>query len=516
MPSDGELNSKAMAESPLVLVVDDERVMREGCARICQGMGCAVLLAQDGEEGLRLLRENPVDVLLLDLMMPGVSGMEVLKELVGRLSAPVVIVITGYATVELAVQAMKQGAYDFIAKPFTPDQLRLVVSRALERRTLLLEAEKLRQERARSLRDVAEEQSRLGTIINAMADGVLVADTRGTVVLYNPSAARLLGLVGEELLHRPISEVTPPEMASMVMELAQAGSLSARAVELNIQKVGDIRVHGSPVCLPDGEPLGVVTVLQDITPLKDLDRMKSEFVAMVSHELRSPLAVIRQQIEVLTGGMAGELNQRQRELLERAGRRVDGLLELIKDLLDLARIEAGRLVDRREALDLVPLVKEVVEGYKEMADSKAQSLLWDLPGEPFWVVGNAAALQEVFCNLLSNAVSYTPEGGTIGVCLAKRGGYVCVEVSDTGVGIPKECIPRIFDKFYRVRDESTRQVVGTGLGLPIVKGIVEAHLGAVEVESTPGEGSTFRVLIPEAGFAVTRSREEAVPAAEVS
>lgn len=505
-----------LPESPLILVVDDEKVMREGCARICQGMGWRVLLAQDGEEGLRLLWENSVDVLLLDLMMPGVSGMEVLKDLVGRESAPVVIVITGYATVELAVQAMKQGAYDFIAKPFSPDQLRLVVSRALEKRALQLEAQSLRQERARSLRDVAEEQSRLRTIIQCMADGVLVADTKGIVVLYNPSAARLLGRVGEDLLHRPVQDVAPPELAAMVMELARAAPLTARAVELNIQRVGDIRGHASPICLPDGEPLGVVAVIQDITPLKDLDRMKSEFVAMVSHELRSPLAVIRQQIEVLLAGMAGELNQRQRELLGRAGRRVEGLLELIKNLLDLARIEAGRIVDRREALDLGPLLREVVAIYKEMAEGKAQGLSCETPKEPLWVVGDGAALEEVFCNLLSNAVAYTPEGGQIKVCLAKRGGYVCVEVSDTGVGIPQECIPRIFDKFYRVRDEATREVVGTGLGLPIVKGIVEAHLGAVEVESTPGKGSTFRVLIPEAGSAASKIQQELLPAAGAS
>jgi two-component system phosphate regulon sensor histidine kinase PhoR len=499
-------------EEPTVLVVDDERVMREGCTRICQQMGCSVLGAQDGEEGLRLLGENRVDVLLLDLMMPGVSGMEVLERLVGLESAPVVIVITGYATVELAVQAMKRGAYDFIAKPFTPDQLRLVVSRALERKALQREAQRLRQERARSLRDVAEEQSRLRTIIHAMADGVLVADTGGTIVLHNPCAARLLGLGGEELLHRPIQEVASPELSAMVLELARAAPFTARAVELRMDRVGDIRAHGSPVHLPEGEPLGVVVLIQDITPLKDLDRMKSEFVAMVSHELRSPLAVIQQQIDVLVAGMAGELNQRQQELLGRAGRRVQGLLELINDLLDLARIEAGRMVDRREALELASLVEAAVAGYREMAAGKGQSLVCEPPGEPLWVVGDASALEEVFCNLLSNAVSYTPEGGNIRVCMAKRGGYVCVEVADTGVGIPPECIPRIFDKFYRVRDERTRNVVGTGLGLPIVKGIVEAHLGAVEVESKPGEGSKFRVLIPEASCPVLRSSREPLPA----
>lgn len=510
------MEQRRALQEPLILVVDDEGVMREGCTRICQGMGCRVLGAQEGEEGLRLLRENSVDVLLLDLMMPGVSGMEILERLRGDDSAPVVIVITGYATVELAVQAMKHGAYDFIAKPFTPDQLRLVVARALERRALLREAERLRQERARSLRDVAEEQSRLRTIIHAMADGVLVSDTTGTVVLHNPPAARLLGIGDQGLLHRRIQEVAPQEVSSMVIELAGAAPATARAVEVRIEKVGDVRAHGSPIYLPDGDPVGVVTVLQDITPLKDLDRMKSEFVAMVSHELRSPLAVIQQQIDVLLGGMAGELTQRQRELLQRAGRRVQGLLDLIHDLLDLARIEAGRMVDRREALEVGSLVQGVVASYREMACRKGLALGWEASHGPMWVVGNAGALEEVFSNLLSNAIAYTPEGGTIRVCMGRRGGYVCVEVADTGVGIPAECIPRIFDRFYRVRDERTRHVVGTGLGLPIVKGIVEAHLGAVEVESSPGRGSTFRVLIPEATCPASQAKEAPEPIASAS
>lgn len=494
-------------EQPLVLVVDDEAVMRDGCARICQAMGCRVLGAQEGEEGLRLLADNAVDVLLLDLMMPGVSGMEILERLLGMESSPVVIVITGYATVELAVEAMKRGAYDFIAKPFTPDQLRLVVGRALERRALLREAQKLRLERARSLRDVAEEQSRLRTIINAMADGVLVSDISGNVVLHNPPAARLLGISDQELLHRPIAELAPLEVVSMVMELASAPPATARAVEVRVEKVGDVRAHASPIHLPDGEPLGIVTVLQDITPLKNLDRMKSEFVAMVSHELRAPLAVIQQQLDILLAGMAGELGGRQRELLQKAGRRVQGLLDLIKDLLDLSRIEAGRMVDRREALDLVYLVQEVAAGYREVACNKGLTLKVEPCEGPMWVVGDSGALEEVFSNLISNAISYTPQGGSIRICTIRKGGYVCVEVEDTGVGIPPECIPRIFDRFFRVRDERTRHVVGTGLGLPIVKGIVEAHLGAVEVDSTPGQGSTFRVLIPEAVGTSPRSKE---------
>jgi PAS domain S-box-containing protein len=479
-----------------ILVVDDERIMREGCARICQTLGCEVLAADGGEEGLRVLRQGAVDVLLLDMMMPGVSGMEVLERIQAERPDVVVIVITGYATVELAVEAMKRGAYDFVSKPFTPDQLRLVVRRALDKRRLEREAERLRQERVRSLRDVAEEQSRLRTIIHSMADGVLVAARDGVVVLHNPPASRLLGLGDRPVLGRPIGEVAPPEVSAMVRRIMDEPAGVGRSVEVHIQGGGDLRAHAGLIHLADGEVLGAVTVIQDITPLKEMDRMKSDFVAMVSHELRSPLAAIQQQLEVILGGMAGEVTDKQRSLLVRAQQRAQGLLDLIKDLLDLARIEAGRVVDRREPLELVPLLEKTVAFFETPAAEKGVRLRLDPPAALPLVVGDGAALEEVFTNLVSNAIAYTPAGGEVRVRAGIRGGYVWTEVTDTGIGIPAQALPRIFDRFYRVKDERARQVVGTGLGLPIVKGIVEAHLGTIEVESTHGEGSVFRVLLP--------------------
>jgi PAS domain S-box-containing protein len=482
----------------LILVVDDERIMREGCARICQSLGCQVLGADGGEDGLRVLREQEVDVLLLDLMMPGISGMEVLERMQTDRPGVVVIVITGYATVELAVEAMKRGAYDFISKPFTPDQLRLVVKRALEKRRLQQEAERLREERARSLRDVAQEQSRLRTIIHSMADGVLVTDPDGVVVLHNPPAGRLLGRGDLPILGCLIEEAAPDNVSHMIRQLMAEPPGTARSVELRVDGVGDLRAHGSLVLLSGGEVLGSVTVIQDVTPLKEMDRMKSDFVAMVSHELRSPLSAIQQQLQVMEGGMAGEVTERQRSLLSRARQRSQGLLDLINDLLDLARIEAGRVVERKEPLQLEPLVERTVELFQVMAKEKGLQLIREpFPPLPF-VVGDGDALEEVISNLLSNAIAYTPSGGEIRVRGGKRGAYLWVEVADTGVGIPPEAVPRIFDRFFRVKDERTRHVVGTGLGLPIAKGIMEAHLGAVEVESEPGKGSTFRILIPEA------------------
>jgi two-component system phosphate regulon sensor histidine kinase PhoR len=492
---------------PMILIVDDERIMREGCVRICTTLGCDAKAVGGGEACLSALQEKPADVLLLDLMMPGISGMEVLERVQAQYPDMVVIIITGFATIELAVEAMKKGAYDFISKPFSPDQLRLVVKRALDRRRLQCEAERLRQERETSLRDVAQEQSRLRTIIQAMADGVVVTDKDGLVVLHNPPAERLLDRGDLGLLNCPIEEVVPAEVADMVLNLLHEAPGTTRSVELRLEGIGDLRAHASAIHLSKDEVLGSVTIIQDITPLKDMDRMKSDFVAMVSHELRSPLAAIQQQLELIGRGMEQGVTERERSLLNRAKQRVQGLLNLINDLLDLARVEAGRVVERRELTQLGPLVERTVELYQGLADGKGIGLtLQPFPTLPT-VIGDGEALQEVFNNLLSNAISYTPPGGQVWVKGGMRGAYVCVEVVDTGPGIPSPALLKIFDRFYRVKDEHTRNVVGTGLGLPIVKGIVEAHMGSVEVESQPGKGSTFRVLLPEAAMSMEAAGE---------
>jgi signal transduction histidine kinase len=245
-----------------------------------------------------------------------------------------------------------------------------------------------------------------------------------------------------------------------------------------------------------GETLGAVTVLQDITGLKELDRMKSDFVAMVSHELRSPVASIQQQLSVILEGLSGDLTQRQMKMLARAKERARGLLDLINDLLDLSKIEAGMVVQYKEPLRLEDLLKGVYKSMLPEAEAKGLKLKVRTKRPIPAVNGDGNNLEGVFTNLVNNAIKYTPEGGEITIRVKGEGKNVRVEVSDTGIGISKEDLPRIFDRFYRVKSEKTRQIVGTGLGLSIVKHIVEAHLGTISVESEEGGGSTFTVVLP--------------------
>jgi len=487
-----------------ILVIDDEQIMRDGCSRILSRDGWSVLCAQNGAQGLEEMKGYPgiIDVILLDLMMPGMSGMEVLDHIRTYDPNLLVIVITGYATVESAVEAMKKGAYDFIPKPFTPDQLRIVVRRALERRALQKEAEFLRKEREKSLRDIATEKSKIKTIINCMGDGVLVCDRDSCIVLSNPAASRMLKAPETCLLGNYLNQChLPQDLSHAIEESLQTKDMSYTSVsqELSVGEPGEIflRAHTAPVRNDIGEIMGSVTVLQDISHLKELDKMKSEFVAMVTHELRAPIAVVEQQLTVILSKMAGEVTEKQEQLLSRAKERTRGLLDLIKDLLDLSKIEAGKMVQYKEPLYLQEVIQRVVDSMRSEAENKKIDLQFSSPPKISFIHADRNSMEGIFTNLISNAIKYTPEGGKVWVHLGEEGGFVKANVSDTGIGIKKEDLSRIFDKFYRVKTTETRQIVGTGLGLSIVKSIVDAHLGSITVISKEGEGTTFTVSFPK-------------------
>ena len=488
-----------MAEPTTVLVVDDEKVIRDGCTLLLQPEGYVVATAADGREALDLMRIQPVDVVLCDLKMPRMGALEVLEE-AGRLHPDVpIIIITGHGTVADAVECMKKGAYDFVTKPFRADHLTLCVKRALEKQQLERETRRLQEEQARNLYTLAMEQSRMHTIVNCMADGVMVTNRNLEIVLWNPTFLRLMGLAPSVPPPGPLAVYLDdkPFLEALKSLTEEAEKEPARCLS---QEICRGRVHlramTAPFFGPDMKMLGTVTIFHDVTAFKELDAMKNDFVHMVSHELRSPMTAIKLQHEVILQGLAGEVTDKQRELLSRAQVKIQGLIELINESLDIAKIEAGY-----RQLELLPLqigevLQEVVDLLHARAeDQKVTLKLSSSPDLPL-VLADRRSMEEVFTNLVTNAINYSPDGGEVTISTVDHGGYVEVRVSDRGIGIEPEEIPKIFDKFYRVKHPRARQIIGTGLGLALVKGIVDAHRGSVEVESRLGEGSTFRVLLP--------------------
>jgi signal transduction histidine kinase len=490
------MENTMMKEHYTVLVVDDEKVIRDGCTLSLKPEGYRVATAENGQQALDLLAREPVHVVLCDLKMPVMGALEVLEKMGVRYPHIPVIIITGHGTVDDAVECMKKGAYDFVTKPFRLDHLTLCVRRALEKQRLERQARQLEEERARNLYSLALEQSRMHTIVHCMADGVLVTNRDLEVVLVNAALYQLLGLSGPTPpapLAAFIQDEALQEALRSLLANTQANKTISQEMTLGRMhlKALSAAFHG-----PDYQVLGTVTVFNDVTSFKELDEMKNDFVRMVSHELRSPISAIRLQHTVILDGLAGELTGKQRELISRAQAKLEGLLELINDMLDVAKMEAGFRHFEQLPLQLPEVLNEIVEFMEAKATSQGVKLwLKASPGLPP-ILADHRGMEEVFTNLISNAINYSPAGGNVTVYADWAGDHLEVKVCDQGVGIEAEEVPKIFDKFYRVKSPQTRHIIGTGLGLPIVKSVVEAHRGAIEVESQVGVGSTFRVLLP--------------------
>ncbi|MFW6052963.1 MAG: ATP-binding protein [Desulfosalsimonas sp.] len=480
-----------MSLQPRALVIDDEERIRDACNRMLTEDGFEVACAQNGEDGLQMIEETHFDIILLDLMMPGLSGFDVLSRVKSLHPETVVIVITGYATIEHSIEAMKKGAFDFLTKPFSPQDLRLVVSKAIEF--------------IRTLQDIATEKSRMRMLINLLSDGVLATDNRKNVALANPAFLKMVRCPKTDVQGRRIEEILDNEklleMIDQAMDQSEDNFAEIAEEIFSGKEEGDETILGAR-CIPFrdrlGRKLGTVTVLNDITTLKKLDQVKSDFVSMVAHEIKGPLNSVLMLIDNVKSGLAGELTEKQEEILGRVSGRVKSLIELSSDLLDLAKIESGLINQERERLDLCELAAEQTGLYREKAENASIYLDFANPGDTVEVMGNRTNLGEVNANLVSNALRYTPEGGRVTVSVREDGGYAVLEVADTGYGIPQEEQDRIFQRFYRVKNEQTRHISGTGLGLAIVKSIVEAHKGFVRVESQPGKGTVFTVYLPKA------------------
>jgi signal transduction histidine kinase/CheY-like chemotaxis protein len=344
-------------------------------------------------------------------------------------------------------------------------------------------------ENARLFGEAESERRKLGAILGGATEAVIViGDEDGRVVLVNRAALRTFNLGTDGVEGRPLAELLDNKVL-LDLVARSSGSDSTLMDEIPLQDGRTLHANITPI-----PGVGRAIVMQDITHLKELDHMKSEFVHTVSHDLRSPLTSIRGYAEILP--LAGTINSKQQQFIERIIGGVTRITELIDDLLDIGRIESG--VDWVMApCSMVSLAKEVVADLQGAAAAKKQTLEMESPGELPLVMGNEVRLRQVLSNLVGNAIKYTPEGGAIKMAVGEEGRQIALRVRDNGIGISEADLPYVFDKFYRVKTKETEDITGTGLGLSIVKSIVEKHGGHVWVESELGKGSTFTFILPE-------------------
>jgi PAS domain S-box-containing protein len=347
---------------------------------------------------------------------------------------------------------------------------------------------------------LADEQEKMKAVVNSIAEGLVFLDKRGRIVHLNPAAEELLGMRGEDVGSEIGYTVDDPTLKRL-FESCQLSTHQRKTIahEVSVKRRGKeriLKVLASPVISEDGILLGTVYVFDDITREREIDKMKSDFVNLVSHELRTPLTTIQLGISLILDEKVGRINDRQRSSLEKVDRQVKRLTRLINDLLDLSRIESGRVQMKREPISLLDIVVARLEEIKPQAETKGIKLNLDVKGEIPMTVGDEERIGQVVTNLLSNAVKFTPSGGSVTVRITPHSRMLLTEVIDTGPGIPPDKREKIFDKFYQLSDINTRQQGGSGLGLSIAKSIIEAHNGKIWVESEEGKGSNFKFLLP--------------------
>ncbi|MEW6355908.1 MAG: ATP-binding protein [Planctomycetota bacterium] len=487
-----------MSDEPVrILVVDDELGMREGCRKILTAEGFEVETAADGMAGLEIFeKRRNFAAALIDMKMPRMDGVQLIEKIRQQNDDIVLLVITAYATIETAVEATKRGAYGYIPKPFTPDELLLAVRNGLERRELILRAKRLQEERERRMLEVAYERSQSKTIINCMTDGVIAVNREGQIVLQNTAASRVVAECCSVDTPAPLSALKCEELAVLLRDALHAAS--GPAILSKEIRFGEstYMVNTSSVREPSGETIGAVSVLRDITARKKLEEEKSMFVSMVAHEIKSPLAAIENYLNVILGGMGGDVSEKARKMLDRSLARTQALRQMVADLMGLTAIETGRFTIKRVSLDVAAVAAAVVEECKENADAKQIQLSFEKPGDIEPALADRDAIHSIVKNLVDNAIKYTPNGGHVNVRLEHNGMYVRVVVKDDGIGMTEEEKGKIFEEFYRAKNEYTAYVPGTGLGLSLVKRLVEMHQGRIIVQTAVGRGSTFSVSLP--------------------
>ncbi len=351
-----------------------------------------------------------------------------------------------------------------------------------------------------NLAKIIAERNKTQTIIKNIADGVIVTDSRSNVLILNSCAEKWFGLGEGEATGKPLSDfVKEPKLIQLIAEAATRRETALPAVEITVKVPGEwkgrvLQARAARVQQDNGELIGIVTILRDVTQQREIDKMKTELVSMVAHELRSPLTSIAGFSELLLDSdiTKGQSEEYAGIILKEANR----LGELINKFLDISRIESGRIQPKKSAVDIREIVQLVVGNNSYLATRRGIEVEVHT-SKIDAIFADSSMMEQVFLNLFSNAIKYSPDNTRIDFVIRQNEEDVIVEVHDQGYGIPPKALPRIFDKFYRITDnEKVREVTGSGLGLSLVKQIVEMHGGRIEVESEVGQGSVFSVYLP--------------------
>lgn len=351
----------------------------------------------------------------------------------------------------------------------------------------------------RKYEKVLTDKKKTEAVIRSIAEGLVVVDAYGKVIMMNPAAEKLLGTSKKDKIGKPMMDNLKEEQ--LVSLTRESPGREGREIELVSQQDETkkiLRASSAVIENENGQTVGMVSVLSDITKQKELDRLKANFVASVSHELRTPLVAIDKSISLILNKNAGEITPTQEQFLTIAARNLNRLSTLVNDLLDLSKLEAGRMELRRKLVPIAGVINESAAGLNNWAKTKSINLETKIQDGLPDVNIDPDRMIQVLNNLIGNAIKFTPTSGTITVeaILRQPGSEIGVSVSDTGIGIAKENLTKVFDKFYQVGERVSSDINGTGIGLSIAKEIVELHGGKIWAESADNQGAKFIFTLP--------------------
>ena len=489
-----------MPKSDLILLALDESPILKLMERALSA-NYITAIARDTSVLGRILQESNPSLLLLGEMFDGHPGLRIAEELIQRFPTLPFLIYTESAKPELVKGILRLGLNGYLAPPLKTNEIVDSVEGSLRHAHRV--GDWLRKEIKRttaSLKKRAElsesERSRLEIVFNSIHDGVMILDPEHHILLVNPAMCRSFGLNEKLSLGKPVLDVmTHPDIRSLLTRTDNSDPLQYHEVSFPDGRVGNAQITQI-------QDVGYALTMQDITYLKEIDRLRSEIVHTVSHDLRSPLTSVIGYAELVE--RAGPLNENQRDFLSRIQDSVQHITSLINDLLDLGSIEAG-FDTRREFVQLEGILRYTLDMLQGQIKSKRVKVLTDIAPSMPALRANPIRLRQVLDNVVGNAIKYSSANGTVHISIKSEGDQIILQVTDEGPGIPSADVPHIFDKFYRGTNITATE--GSGLGLAIVKTIVESHQGRIWVESTVGKGSSFFIVLPILSEPVTSPKK---------
>jgi hypothetical protein len=500
-----------------ILIVDDENDIALILRLHLEDAGYLTVTAHDGVEALEQLERGHFDLVLLDIKMPRMDGIEVLAKMQQLYPDSAAVMMTAHGSEALAVETMQKGALDYLTKPFSTDDMLKRVERAIR-------YNRTRQENERLVRQLREERNKTDAILQGLADPLVAVDAACRIVMVNRQAELFFGIGPEELKGLPLETLLKADIPSdqQPCRVALRESRPCLDVNFTIEVRGrhvPVLCSATPLFSGPAELVGSVAIVRDISALKALEQEREDFVSMLSHDLKTPITAVVGSIELVRDGRVGTVNGEQKEYLDSAMESCSEIVEMINTLLDVHRFEAGKmkLVFRQE--DIVPLAGRILDRVRPVAERSQQTLLFTMaePVPPVPIDRNTFV--RLVNNLLSNALKFTPEGGTIELSLGivrslsqiagaipprlyppeslqDGGGFASLTVRDSGEGIPADALDGIFDRFVQVDNRRRGKSMGTGLGLAFCRKVTDAHGGYLWAESSEGNGSSFTALFP--------------------